>query len=149
MPTEFYNADSHIPYLTDYNGITFALDGQADGDSFLATYDNDALSTIVGASGDVQFSQVVASLGTVTRTGQWGAASNKILNKVFKDQQKGKPPQKLEFKRISEDENVLVMTCSRCGIQKIPDYTVGVTAQNRAWAFKLEKMSFEEVQDPV
>lgn len=148
MPTLAYDANSHVLYLTDYDGVTFALDGNADGDNFLASYDNDAVTGIEGSQGDVQFSQVIASLGTVTKTAQWGAVSNKILNKVFKDQQKGRTPQKLELKRINDNENVLVMTSSRCMIQKTPDYTIGTAAQNRGWAFKLEKMAFEEVQDP-
>lgn len=149
MPTDFYDANSHVAYLTTYDDVTFALEGDADGDNFAADYDNDAITSIEGSRGDVQFSQVIASLGTVTKTMQWGSASNKILNQVFKDQQSGNPPKKLELKRINDDENVLVLTSSRCVIQKVPTYTTGTAAQNRAWAFKLEKMSFDEVQDPA
>ncbi len=146
MPTEFFDANSHVLYLTTYDDITFAIGGDADGDNFLATYDNASVTKVEGAKGDVQFSQRIASSGTVTKTVQWGADSNKILNQVFKDQQKGNTPKKLELKKINENQNVLVMTSSRCVIEKIPDLTTGVTAQNRGWAFGLEKMSFPEVQ---
>ncbi len=149
MPTLSYDAANHFFYLTSYDDITFALGGAPDGDFFTVTYANDATSSAEGAQGDVQFSQRVASLGNVTYTSQWGAETNKILNQVFKDQQKGLYMQTAELKRISNIENVTVLTCSRAMIQKVPDYTIGTESSDRGWTFALEKMTFKELQTPA
>jgi hypothetical protein len=149
MPTLAYDADAHKLYITTYDDKTFQVEGEPDGDFFLATYDNEAVTASEGAKGDVQFSQRIASLGTVTSTSQWGSDTNKVLNQVFKDQQKGNHPKKVELKRITDTENVLVLTCSRAMIGKTPDYGIGVEAADRPWGFKLEKMKFDETQAPA
>jgi len=149
MPTKEFDAGSHTAYVTTFDDKTFALEGEPDGDAYNATFDNDAVGAIEGAKEDVQFSLRGASLGTFTKTMQWGADTNKILNQVFKDQKAGNFAKRVEIKRINQSENVLVLTCARAVITKIPDLVFGVAAADRPWAFKLEKMEFPETQAPA
>ena len=149
MPSIPYDALSHSLYVVTHDGVTHVAEGEPDGDFFLASYDNDSVTGQEGAKGDVQFSQRIASLGTITSTMQWGAATNKTFNKIFQDQQKGLYPQSATLKRITATENITVISSLRFMIGKTPDYGIGVEAANRAWGLKVERMKFEEVQDPA
>ncbi len=149
MPTRIFDAATHTAYITTNDDITYAFEGEPDGDNFLATYANDAVTALEGAKGDVQWSQIVISLGTVTKTMQWGSESNQVLQKIFADQQKQLYPKKFELKRVAGDENVTEVTCSRVMITKPADLTEGAAAANRAWALQLEKMKFPEVVAPA
>lgn len=149
MPTKIFDAATHTAYITTHDDITIAMEGEPDGDNFLATYTNDAVTALEGAKGDVQWSQIVISLGVVTKTMQWGSVSNQILQKMFADQQKQLYPKKFELKRISGTENVTELTCARVMITKPADLTEGAAAANRAWALSLEKMKFPEEVAPA
>jgi len=149
MPTIPYDTASHVLYLTANDGTTFAGEGEPDGEFFNATYDNSAVSAIEGAKGTVQFSQRIASLGTITSTTQWGADYNKILTKMFNDQQKGLHPQGISLKRINDNENVTVINGLKFMIEKLADYAIGTEGTDRGWSLKVEQMKFEEVQDPA
>lgn len=149
MPTRIFDAATHAFYVTTHDGITVAMEGEPDGDNFLATYEGDAVTGTPGAKGDIQWSQIIISKGIVTKTMQWGSESNQILQKIFADQQNQLYPQKGELKRISGTENVTEVTCSRLMITKPADLTEGVAAANRPWAFQLEKMKFPEEVAPA
>lgn len=149
MPTRIFDAATHTGYIKTHDDITYALEGEPDGDNFVATYANDAVTALEGAKGDVQWSQTVISLGTVTKTFQWGSSSNQVFQKIFADQQNQLYPKKFELKRISGTENVTEVTCARVMITKPADITEGAAAANRAWALSLEKMKFPEEVAPA
>ena len=144
-----YSALDHKIYLTTDEGTTFALEGAIDGDFITVEYDNDSVNAVEGAQGNVQFSQRKNSLGTVSFSGQWGAVTNENLNYVFARQQKGYFIEKLQVKRINELENTLIHDAQRAMIQKPPTNTMGPTASDKSWPFKVEGLTYEEQTAPV
>jgi len=149
MASKPYNAIDHALYLTTFNDITFIAQGEPDADFIAVSFVNDAVTASEGAKGDVQFSQRVASLGTIVFTCQWGSPTNDNLNQVFFDQQAGNILKKAEIKRISNTENIVVWTSVNPKITKIPDYTTGVTASDRGWNFMVEKLTAGEKLAPA
>ena len=149
MANKPYNAIDHALYLTTFNGITFVAQGEPDLDFIAVSYVNDATTASEGAKGDVQFSQRVASLGTIVFTCQWGSPTNDNLNQVFEDQQAGNIMLKAEVKRISNTENTVVWTSINPKITKIPDYATGVEASNRGWNFMVERLKAGEKLAPA
>lgn len=151
MATKIYNSLDHKVYFTfNDNGTskTFAGQGEPDADFISVTYDNEAVQAMEGAKGDVQFSQKKASLGSLSASFQWGSSTNDNLNYVFRNQQKGMYLEKVEVKRITDVENVIVWTSSRAMIAKIPDYSVGSQANDRSWDIKLEGLFPGEFTTP-
>lgn len=144
-----YNALDHFLYLTDDEGITFRAEGAQDGDYISVVFDNDTMSFSEGAQGDVQPSQRVASLGTITFTGQWGSDSNSKFNYVFNRQQSSLYMRKAQIKRINTTENVLVWDSTGVWITKSADWTVGSEASPRAWAFKVKGLKAAETLAPT
>ncbi|MBU2645887.1 DUF3277 family protein [bacterium] len=149
MTTTPYNSVDHALYVTTYDDITFAVQGKPDGDYIAVTYDNDAIQAVAGVDGDVQFSQIKASLGTITATNQWGSPWNANMNHCFRNQQAGNYLKKLEVKRISASENTTIWSTGRPMIVKTPDYSIGSKANDRAWAFKVENLVPGEFTAPV
>lgn len=148
MANKPYNAVDHALYLTTFDNITFVAQGEPDADFIAVSFVNDAVTAVEGAKGDVQFSQRVASLGTIIFTCQWGSPTNDNLNQVFSDQQNGDNLLKAEIKRISNTENVIVWTSINPKITKIPDYATGVSASNREWNFMVERLTAGEKVNP-
>lgn len=144
-----YQAADHALYITTHDDITFSFQGEPDGDFIVVSYDNDTVTAQEGAKGDVQYSQRVASLGTIVATCQWQSLSNENLNKVFKDQQNSLFMKRAEVKRISNTENTTVCTSLEPMIMKTPDYGLGTTAADRAWSFKVKNLTFEETTAPA
>ncbi len=144
-----YNALDHFIYIVTWDNITFKLEGAQDGDFISVVFDNDSVTGAEGAQGDVQWSQRVPSMGTVIFTGQWGADSNGKINQVHKDQIAGRPPKKMQVKRINDTENTLLHDTTSCRVGKGADKVVGSVANPRAWTFKVGGLSEEEVTAPV
>lgn len=144
MPTTPYSANDHALYLTDYESNTIVGQGEADADFISAEFVNDTVNSIEGAKGDVQDSIRVAEMGRITFTNQWGSSFNKSMNKIYADQQDGKYLQKAEIKRISDEENTTVVTSSNPKVVKLPNYTIGVNASDRAYIFNVHHMEFPE-----
>lgn len=144
-----FSAADHALYLTTHDDVTFALQGEPDGDFIVVSYDNDTVTAQEGVKGSVQYSQRVASLGTIVATNQWQSPFNDQMNQVFKDQQNSLYMKRAEVKRISSTENTTVCTSIKPMIMKTPDYGLGSTAADRAWSLKVSQLTFEEVADPA
>ncbi len=144
-----YNALDHYLYLTTYDDVTFRLEGAQDGDFINVAYSNDVMSFTEGAQGDVQPSQRVATLGTITFTGQWGSDFNSKLNQVFKDQQKSLFLKKAQVKRINDAENTLVWDSKGAWLVKPADMALGSEASPRAWAITVKGLTAEETTAPA
>jgi hypothetical protein len=149
MSTIAYNALDHAVYITDYQDFTFAGQGEPDGDYIAATFVNDTVTSTEGVKGDVQDSIRVGEMGEITVTSQWGSDLNKILTQVYKDQKSSNFMKRLDVKRISNTENTTILTGLNPKIVKIPDYTLGSEAADRAWVIRVHKMDMVEVQAPA
>lgn len=144
-----YSAANHHLYLTTFDGVTFALQGEPDADFILAEFVNDTTESKEGAKGDVQDSVRIAKMGRITATCQWGSDFNKVMNQVYKDQSDGNFLQSADIKRISNTENTTVATSINPKIVKLPNWNAGVSAADRAYILNVHNMEMQERQTPA
>jgi len=143
-----YSAENHALYLTTSAGTVFAGQGEADSDFISAEFTNDAVSSVEGAKGDVQDSIRVAKMGTITFTNQWGSDFNDNMNEVFENQKNGSYMLKAEIVRTGPTGNVTVVSATNPKIVKLPSYTLGTNAADRAYVFNVHDMQFTERTAP-
>lgn len=148
MANKPYSAINHSLYITTSDGFSFRLQGEPDADFIAVSFVNDATTASEGAKGDVQFSQRVASLGTIVFTCQWGSPTNDNLNQVFSDQQNGTYLTDIKVVSDRTGTNITIWSGLRPKIVKIPDYTTGITGADRGWSFMVEKLTAGEKVNP-
>ena len=141
MGSLVYNATDYYLFVTMNDGTSFEAQGESENDMLKVSMDEDVVNAVQNAKGDVQFSQIQSSLGTVESYLQWGSDTNKYLQYCFDEQQKGNNLQSIAVK--SKATGMDIHKSSNVMITKPADLALGKQAGNRTWVFKCEKLTNE------
>lgn len=144
-----YSATDHALYITTYDDITFALQGEPNADFINIEFVNDQVTSSEGAKGDVQDSIRKAEMARITASCQWGSDFNKIMNQLNEDQKNGNYAKRAEVKRISNTENTTIFTSINPKVVKLPNWTVGTEAADRAYILNVHNGVMNEKQAPA